>query len=141
MSLTENIMIELRQASVDANDAGGQGKNGEFDVNLPERVTIEENDIVSIESVFIDDEGENDGKIVLEEDINGHVAFNIYLVDTNPSQHYNATPVDLATFRTYSDAITNHPDGQKYFLASLDNASANGNQRLVSSFNFNPIQE
>lgn len=66
MSITENIMIELRQLAADAHDAGGQQLNGEYDITLPERVTIEENDVVSIESVFIDDEGENAGKIEIE---------------------------------------------------------------------------
>lgn len=137
-AITQNIMLELRQASTDAANAGGEllGNNGEYNVTLPERVTIEENDVISIESVFIDDEGENDGKIVLENDVNGHVACNMYLVDTNPSQYYNSPPVPMTTFRTFSDAIGNHPDGQKYFLASLDDASANGNQRRVSSLQF-----
>ena len=140
MSITENIMIELRQMAADAHDSGGQKLNGEYDITLPERVTIEENDVVSIESVFIDDEGENMGKIEIETAIEGYIAFNMYLVDCNPSQHFRSATdggaVGLDTFRTYSDVLTNHPDGKKYYLSSLDDAAQTGRERRIKSLTF-----
>ena len=136
-TITENVIIELRQLAKDANDSGGQGLNGEYDITLPERVTIKENDIISIQSVFIDDEGENEGKIVIEEAVEGYISFNMYFLDTNPSQYYATPSVPLTGFRNYSDTtLTNHPDGKKYFLSSLDDVQSSGNERLIDSMEF-----
>jgi len=141
MSITENIMVELRQLANDSQNSGAAELNGEFDITLPERITIKENDVVSIESVFIDDEGEDEGKIILENDVNGFISFNMYLTDCNPSQYYATPSVPITSFRSFSDAVGNHPDGQKYYLSSLDDAQSSGLARKMSSFTFETHQK
>ena len=57
MSQTENIMIELRELNAPL-AIDNQFQPGDFSVTIDEPQTIYENDIVSVENVFIDDEGE-----------------------------------------------------------------------------------
>lgn len=122
MSQTENIMIELRELNAPL-AIDNQFQPGDFSVTIDEPQTIYENDIVSVENVFIDDEGEMDGKIEVAESFNGYISYYIYLQDVNPSQYYDkTTPIALDAFREYSDAGGNHPDNQMYFLCSLDQA-------------------
>jgi hypothetical protein len=132
MSQTENIMIELRELN-NPLSINNQLAPGDFSVSIDQPQTIEENDIVSVENVFIDDEGEIDGKIEVAESFNGYLEYYMYLQDVNTSQYYAEPSIPLNAFRNYSDAGGNHPDNQMYFLSSLDDAQP-GTHRLIDSF-------
>ena len=149
--ITKNVVVELREQNSNQNtiDSNADGTNGDYSVTLPTDIDIVEGDVVSVQSVFIDDDGENENAIIIEEDIlDGEISAYIYHQDNNTSQTDDNTTSagrvagqDLGQERTYHPAFEAdpanrvHPDGELYFLASIDDAqTATG--KSVTSFEF-----
>ena len=145
--ITKNVVVELREKNSNQKTYGsgailadGSSPNGDYSVSLPREVDLEEGDVVSVQSVFLDDDGENDNAIVLDSDTPITMSGYLYHQDNNTSQTEDNTTSDgrvggqtLGDARTYHPAFQQadpaqrvHPDGQLYFLASIDDAVANG---------------
>ncbi len=145
--ITKNVVVELREKNSNQKTYGsgailadGSSPNGDYTVSLPREVDLEEGDVVSVSSVFLDDDGENDNAIVLAEDTPITMSGYIYHQDNNTSQTEDNTTSagrvggqTLGDARTYHPAFQQadaaqrvHPDGQLYFLSSIDDAVANG---------------
>ena len=137
--ITKNLVVELRELNSNKNTDtanAGDGITGDYSVTLPTNIDLEEGDVVGVQSVFIDDDGENNNAIIIEEDIDdGFISCYIYHMDNNTSQtDENTTSAGRVGGRTLGDERTYHPafqaapanrvhpDGELYFLSSIDDA-------------------
>ncbi len=154
--ITKNVVVELREKNSNQKSHTSNASDditGDFTVNLPHEVDLEEGDVVSVQSVFIDDEGENDNTILIEEDItDGSIEGYIYHMDNNTSQTDENTTSQgrvggqtLGEARTYHPAFNAtpanrvHPDGEPYFLASIDDAVGGGQSCLNFTVQINML--
>jgi|TARA_R110000823_G_scaffold12019_4_gene40451 hypothetical protein len=150
--ITKNVVVELREKNSNKNTvtSSSNSTNGDYTVMLPKDIDIEEGDLVSVQSVFIDDDGENENSIIIEEDIvDGEISGFLYCQDNNTSQtEANTTSAGAVTGRTLGDERTYHPgfnadaaqrlhpDGQNYFLSSIDDASTADGLKTCQSITF-----
>ncbi len=150
--ITKNLVVELRELNANQNTTSanaGANTTGDYSVTLPTDIDLEEGDVVGVQSVFIDDDGENNNAIIIEEDINdGFISCYMYHMDNNTSQtDENTTSAGRVGGRTLGDERTYHPafeatpanrvhpDGELYFLSSIDDANT-GTGVTVSTISF-----
>ena len=150
--ITKNVVVELREQNSNQNTVGANasGNNGDYSVTIGSHIDLVEGDVVSVQSVFLDDDGENSNSIIIEEDIlDGEISCYMYHQDNNTSRtDENTTSAGREAGRTLGDERTYypafealpanrvHPDGELYFLSSIDDAvTATG--KTVDSFDFN----
>lgn len=101
--------------------------NGDFEITLRDKVEVREGDRVDLKSVFIDSVQASEGKITIEEDVNGYVEVVPYIYNWNSTdKDYNNNGVGDAT------TLENQPDGKHYF-ASEKVAVKDANLRKYNS--------
>lgn len=101
--------------------------NGDFEITLRDKVEIRDGDRVDLKSVFIDSVQASEGKITVEEDVNGYVEVVPYIYNWQTAdKDYNNNGVGDAT------TLENQPDGKHYF-ASEKVAVKDANLRKYNS--------
>lgn len=113
--LQEEILVELRQLNSETltktNDDGSI-KAGDYEVPIKNPLVIENGDMLTIKSCFVDSVAQNSGKIrINEEDATMTINFGYYFLDYGfalPSDQYN-------THRLNQDGHTT-PEGKIYYL-------------------------
>ena len=135
-NITKDIIVELRQINKYAINAGSDAQqNGDWNVEINKPIDIEEGDIVSVNSVFVDDNSTGLGLINVEEDVSGAIEVYQYFFDCQPSSNLFDSPETALGIRSYvSDPsvhpLGNHPDGHHYFLSELTKTQADGGQNI-----------
>ena len=92
--MSNPILIELRQETGD--NVPSQHTNAEFQVTLDKPLVLNQNDTLSMSSVFVDSVASNSGKIVIDDDetdfeIKSFVYFNNYANDNAQVVTYGRT--------------------------------------------------
>lgn len=127
--MNNQILLELKQT-----DATISFNNGDYMVNLPKSVDIEEGDSIILNSAFIDTVATTSDTIILTDDLTVEYTFGYYLTnqDSTNTKHYASYIDNLGNVLTQQQL----QDGNKYILCQQHASGALNDYSEIVNYQF-----